>query len=122
MKNKQPIDPIAARFSGGSSELLFWSYRYFVGRMSASVSDFAERLARSWYHIDPRYKALIRDELTREFARDDELRAERKLKKPEETSYPFSLPLGHDCDRAAWDKVRTAWEDEDMDNRNNSHG
>jgi hypothetical protein len=124
MKQKQHANPILVNFDGGASELLFWSYRYFVGRMTGATCNFAESLAASWPHILPVYRSIIKDELTRDFARDDELRAERASKSPQQPGsldYVGCLPLGQDCDREAWEKVRQAWLKEEEWLNGNSH-
>ena len=101
----------------GASELVFWSFRYFLGRMSIAVSSFAESLAAAWPHIDPRFQSLIKKELEEEFRRDDEARVRREELKQkvkngeakEDAIYQIYLPLGHDCDRESWQKVRNAY-------------
>lgn len=92
---------IAAMF-GGESELAFWSFRYFLGRMTIQTCHFAEQLAKVWTQIDERHRCLIREELEHAFVKDDEARnANSKW-----------LPLGMDCDREAWEKVRSAYSNE----------
>lgn len=98
-------DGLLAAFDGNASELVFWSFRYFLGRMTIATCDFAERLAKAWPHLAPNIQSLIRREIDEAFKRDDELRAEaNETGKP-----PQWLPLGWDCDRAAWQKVRDAY-------------
>ncbi len=82
------------------SELVFWSFRYFLGRRTSSTCDFAERLARAWPLIDEEHRRLIQRELEEAFERDYEDRADGKQIKW----------LGDDCDRAAWEKVRKAYQ------------
>ena len=82
------------------SDLVFWSFRYFLGRQSYAVGDFAERLAISWDSLDKRTQRLIKGELDEAFLRDDE---DRALKMDYNT-------LGGDCDREAWLKVKRAYE------------
>ena len=92
-------------FSDGPSGLVFWSFRYFLGRMTIATTSFAGELARAWPLLDERTQALIRRELEEEFHRDDEAR-QRANEKGEK---PTCLPLGWDCDREAWQKVRDAY-------------
>ena len=82
------------------SDLVFWSFRYMLGRQSYAVSDFAERLALSWDTLDKRIQRLIQKELNEAFEKDDE---DRALKMDYKT-------LGGDCDREAWLKVKRAYE------------
>lgn len=82
------------------SDLVFWSFRYMIGRQTYAVSDFAERLALSWDLLEKRVQGLIMKELNEAFEKDDENRA---LKMDYKT-------LGGDCDRASWQKVKDAYE------------
>jgi hypothetical protein len=98
-------------FSDTPSDLVFWSFRYFLGRMTIATCCFARDLANAWPHLDERVQELIKRELEREFERDDEARALRKAAKEEER-YKIYTPLGHDCDREAWELVRKAYTNE----------
>ena len=82
------------------SDLVFWSFRYMLGRQSYAVSDFAERLALSWDSLEKRVQRLIIKELNEAFEKDDE---DRALKMDYKT-------LGGDCDRESWLKVKHAYE------------
>jgi hypothetical protein len=82
------------------SDLVFWAFRYMLGRQSYAVSDFAERLALSWNSLDKQVQQLIKKELDKAFLKDDETRA---LKCDYKT-------LGGDCDRNSWQKVKDAYE------------
>lgn len=94
-KDKQLLES----FHDTPSDLVFWSFRYFLGRMTIATCMFAEDLAKAWPYLDSRVQSLIKRELEEGFKRDDEARAEKRDWKP----------LGHDCDRAAWQKVRDAY-------------
>lgn len=100
MKPKQKT--ISAHFKGGENDLVFWSFRYFLGRTTASACTFAESLAVVWPRLDEATRGLIQLQLDEEFIRDDAARnnVEREY---------GSFPLGHTCDRAAWQKVRNAY-------------
>lgn len=89
-------------FQDSPDDLVFWAFRYFMGRMTIHTCCFAEELARAWKHLDARIKALIRKELDEAFRKDDAMRADEQCS----TSY---YPLGMDCDRAAWELVREAY-------------
>ena len=84
--------------------LIIGATRYYTGRMTIHASSFAQyELARAWPLLLPNTKAVIRRDLEEEFKRDDEARARGEK----------YLPLGADCDRAAWEAVRRAWQQED---------
>jgi len=99
---KQDKELLACFNVDSPSDLVFWSFRYFLGRMTIQTSCFADQLATCWPHLDARVQALIKRELEEEFRRDDEARANKKDWKP----------LGHDCDRGSWQKVRDAYNKE----------
>ncbi len=55
----------------------------------------------NWEHFPESVRKLIQRDLEEEFARDDEARERGAAHKP----------LGHDCYRAAWERVRTLWKE-----------
>lgn len=73
--------------------------RYYMGRMTYAVSNFCDLLISAWPNLPENTRKLIQRDLTEEMARDDEDRAENREYKR----------LGHDCDRAQWDRVRRLW-------------
>jgi hypothetical protein len=79
-------------------ETTLWigAFRYYLGRMSYAVGNFCDLLMAHWPALNGRVKALIQRELDEAFKQDDEMRYDGK-------EY---LPLGHDCDRAQWERVR----------------
>lgn len=79
--------------------LLIAATRYFTGRMTISTVGFADELAKAWPDIPEKTRNIIQRDLQKEFEMDD-------LARENNDSY---LPLGMDCDRAAWEKVRKAW-------------
>ena len=104
-KDKQLLDTITET----PSDLVFWSFRYFLGRMTIATVSFAEDLAKAWPFLDERVQQLIKRELEHEFELDDRARAD-KAEKGEQSIYKYSsMPLGMDCDREAWQKVRDAY-------------
>jgi hypothetical protein len=84
-----------------SHELLFAAFRYFLGRKTISNCNFAEELASAWWDIPEITRNGLQRELTEAFARDDQARLRGEVF--------VQLPLGQNCDREAWEKVRTAW-------------
>jgi hypothetical protein len=73
------------------SDLVFWSFRYFLGRRTIATCCFARNLAIIWQYLDDRVKGLIKAELEKAF------------------SYKA---LGDDCNRVAWQKVRDVYKKE----------
>ena len=75
------------------------AFRYCLGRMTYIVSDCADWLIEQWPNIAENARKIIQRDLEEAFKRDDEARADGQDYKP----------LGHDCDRAQWEKVRRLW-------------
>ena len=73
--------------------------RYCLGRMTYIVSDCVEWLVKTWPLLSESTRNIIKRDIEEAFTRDDEDReAGREYK-----------ALGHDCDRAEWEKVRALW-------------
>ena len=108
MKISKKDKELLGCFTDTPSDLVFWSFRYFLGRMTIHACCFAESLAKAWPHLDERVQNLIIRELEEEFKRDDEARL-RRTESTVAKQYISTLPLGMDCDRAAWQKVRDAY-------------
>lgn len=89
------------------SDLVFWSFRYFLGRMTIHTCCFAEDLARGWEHLDPIVQERIKSELEKAFEQDDRVR-KLELEEPKK-AYNYYLPLGHDSEREAWQKLRDTY-------------
>jgi hypothetical protein len=81
-------------------KLTLWlgAFRYYCGRMTYAVGDFCDLLRKEWSSLPKYTQDLIKIELEETFARDDEIRPEGHY-----------APLGADCDRAEWEKVRNLW-------------
>lgn len=77
---------------------LIWigAFRYYCGRMTIAVHSFAEYLIKNWENLPERAKVVIKRELDEAIKEDDKDREHKR-------DYKF---LGHDCDRACWEKVR----------------
>jgi len=75
------------------------AFRYCCGRKTYIVGTCADWLIEQWPNFDNNAKAIIQRDLEEEFKRDDQARAAGE-------SY---LPLGHDCDRQEWERVRLLW-------------
>ena len=96
---------ICSFFEGGAGELVFWAFRYFVGRMTIATTCFARDLAKAWKYLPQREKDLIHKELDQLF--EDDNRARKQDSK--------HLPLGMDMDRDSWQLVRDAYVQEALD-------
>lgn len=104
-KEKARAKALLASFRSDSlDDLVFWSFRYFLGRRTIHACCFAEDLARAWPYLDKRVATLIRSELEAAFAMDDDMRRESKDGHALTWFY-----LGMDCDREAWEQVRRVY-------------
>jgi pyruvoyl-dependent arginine decarboxylase (PvlArgDC) len=74
------------------NDLIFFTFRYFIGRMTIATVGFAEKLAEAYPLLSERTKILIRKEL------------EQAYEEAERT--PEWKPLGDPMDRRAWDLVK----------------
>lgn len=99
MKDSESEFEITKLFSGGVDNLVFWSFRYFLGRMTIVTTVFAQNLAAAWPLLSGVTKDLIKRELEDAFERDDRCRKEGVTYKP----------LGDDCDREGWQLVRNKY-------------
>ncbi len=73
--------------------------RYCLGRRSYIVRDCVDWLDAHWDAIPERTRAIIQRDIDEEFWRDNEARA----------SEHGWRPLGDDCDRAQWARLRRKW-------------
>lgn len=83
--------------------LVIDAVRYAVGRRSVQPTITADWLVANWRQLTPAVRDTVRRDLEGEFRDDDRLRADPR---GERTYYP----LGDDCDRAAWERVRALWQ------------
>ena len=84
---------------GWQDLMVISAFRYCLGRLTYISGACADWLVDKWPELPPHSRALIRTELDRAFALDDEDRA---------TGASFKA-LGWDCDRESWEKVRALW-------------
>ena len=75
------------------------AFRYCCGRMTYIVGDCADWLISAWPELSDNAKAVIQRDLELEFQKDDEARLFGEEHKP----------LGMDCDRKEWERVRKLW-------------
>ena len=94
------IEQTRATAFGRDDLMAVAAFRYSLGRMTYIVSDCADWLCEQWPNIAENARKVIQRDLEEAFKRDDEARADGNDYKP----------LGHDCDRAQWEKVRRLWQ------------
>lgn len=82
-------------------DVIVWhgAFNYYLGRSTTAVSAFVDDLIANWQKISHSARALIERDLNKAFLDDDEHR---------EKGYQ-NKRLGHDCDRASWQKVKDLW-------------
>lgn len=97
LKNKQ----ISSAFNNDLNDLVFFSFRYFLGRATAGVSFFTKNLIAAWPGLNDKTKKQIKKELEKAIKEDDEMRNDHVCS-------PHYYPLGMDCDRECWVKVMQA--------------
>lgn len=73
--------------------------RYYLGRMTYAVSNYCELLRQNWDRLPDKTRSLIQRDVEEKFESDDKDRAKGARYKA----------LGHDCDRAQWERVRQLW-------------
>jgi hypothetical protein len=83
---------------GRSGLMIIAATRYCIGRRSYIVSDCADWIVSNWDDWPDNVKAIIQRDLENEF--------ERAAQNPDWN------PLGDDCDKREWEKVRALWRKE----------
>lgn len=63
------------------SDLVFWSFRYFLGRRTIHANVFAQNLAKAYPYLDDVTQSMIKREIERAIELDD---------------------LGDECDKEVW--------------------
>lgn len=81
--------------------------RYCLGRSSYIVGDCADWLITIWPELSSDTRALIRRDIEDAFDQDDRARSAALHYKP----------LGDDCDRRQWERVRALWASDAADGR-----
>lgn len=84
---------------GWQDLMVISAFRYCLGSMTYISGVCADWIVDKWPELPPHSRTLIRTELDRAFAQDDEDRASGSSVKA----------LGWDCDRREWEKVRALW-------------
>jgi hypothetical protein len=73
--------------------------RYCLGRMTYITSDCADWMIEQWANIKPSAQKVIQQDIYDAFRADDTARQQGGQYKP----------LGWDCDRKEWERVRALW-------------
>lgn len=76
-----------------------WAVRYCLGRMTYVSGECADWLVRHWPRLSDDTKRAIQRDIDEAFIADDKARASGQHYKP----------LGWDCDRREWERVRALW-------------
>lgn len=79
--------------------IIVGAFRYYLGRMTISVSSFTDWLVQRWHNLDEGTQFIIAREIEEAFRDDDEQR----------TKGDQFFRLGWNCDRAAWARVRALY-------------
>jgi len=74
--------------------------RYCIGRMSYIVSDCADWIIANWNDWPESTRNIIKRDREEAFKSDDEAREDDRA----------YFPLGMDCDRQQWERVRRIWQ------------
>lgn len=85
--------------AGHDHLMVIAAFRYCLGRSTYIVGECAAWLIKTWPLLNEQTKTIIQRELEEQFELDDIARAEQREYKP----------LGWDCDRREWERVRKLW-------------
>lgn len=91
---------------GGGDLMVIAAFRYCLGRQTYIVSACVDWLMDIWRDVTENARGVIRRDLLEEFERDDKARL----------SGSDFRPLGDNCDRAEWVKLRDFIESKAQDN------
>jgi len=94
------IEQTKAAAFGRDDLMAVAAFRYSLGRMTYIVSDCAHWLCEQWPNIAENAQKVIQRDLEEAFKCDEDSRT---------IGHEYH-PLGHDCDRAQWEKVRRLWQ------------
>lgn len=88
---------------GFSSLMVIAAFRYCCGRQTYIVGACVDWLVENWAKFPQNVRDVIELDLEGDFTRDDEAR------KDQNSEYRVR-PLGWDCDRKEWERVRALWQ------------
>lgn len=86
-----------------ADDLIMSATSHYLGRRTAMVSEHCDALVKSWPKLSQAVRDYVRRIVESAFERDDHCRSL--------PDFGFALPLGNDCDREAWLRVRALWVD-----------
>lgn len=87
----------------GAESMVIYAFRYCLGRMSYAVGECVCFLMSNWRYLSSQTQGIIARELNVTFLKDD-------LSRKTDASHH---PLGMDCDRDEWQRLRdfiTKWD------------
>jgi hypothetical protein len=82
------------------------AFRYCLGRQTYIVGECEKWLIENWQTFPEGVRVCIQRELEEEIKRDDDARARARGEEA-------FRPLGHDCDRESWMRVRALWKEKE---------
>lgn len=85
--------------SGHDHLMVIAAFRYCLGRSTYIVGECAAWIIKTWPLLNEQTRTIIQRELEEQFELDDHARAKQREFKP----------LGWDCDRREWERVRKLW-------------
>jgi hypothetical protein len=99
---------VALQESGFDPEdLLMSATAYYCGRMTIQVDDHCEKLVRAWSRLSEGCRNWIQRVVEHKFCADDYARQN-------DLTEGSRGPLGQNCDRESWEKVRACWQSGDQ--------
>ena len=94
--------PVTYYPAGRHNLMIAAAVNYCLGRSTYITGDCADWLISIWPALDDRTRNIIRRDIDKAFARDDEDREAGRAYKA----------LGDDCDRQQWERVRKLWKEQ----------
>lgn len=91
---------------GRDNLMVISAVRYCLGRTTYIVSDCCDWLIEQWPNFPEHTRAVVHRDVEEEFKRDD-------WQRECGDEYADCRALGHDCDRAQWERVRKLWEEKE---------
>ena len=85
---------------GMNGLMIIAAVRYCIGRRSYIVSDCVDWILANWNDWPENVRTIIQRDLEQEFDRD--------------AQNPDWNPLGDDCDKREWKKVRALWRENEI--------
>lgn len=102
--------------------MIHQSFRYTLGRMTYAVQVWVNWAVTAWPTLPESTRDLIERELEEKFYYDDRTRTDIANAAKAHKVLPPNVdikPLGHDCDRAQWQRIRDLYKQTEPPNDNN---